>query len=212
MSTSYRDQLKQTVTALENVMACFYDNEANELHRDAIKRAIREYEIQIERDEKDAALQAIGESAARCLSDMVAALEVDYDRLEELRTLKREAITPSDHDAYDSVELSELEQAAGDCTSREDAEQRIQEDPLSLQVRSGWYSLGETDTTPEEFEILLSTGGPATRIVGELDEHGQPTRARLQAQDWFTVWTDYRDDAISQAQLLAYCNVFYFGE
>lgn len=47
----------------------------------------------------------------------------------------------------------------------EDAEQMIHEDPLSVLVRDGWREPGgHTDEGPEEYEILLSTGGPATRI------------------------------------------------
>ncbi len=54
------------------------------------------------------------------------------------------------------------------------------------------------------------TGGPATRIIGELNEHGEPTRARLQVQDWGTPWTDYRGG--DQETLLTYARCFYFGE
>lgn len=165
-----------------------------------------------ERDKKYQALQDIGKSAAESLAEMVAALECDYDRLEELREQmsSKEVMDPDE-----TEELRQLEEAAGDCESREDAEQRIHEDPLSVEVRSGWHSPGEAGadvSAPEEFCILLSTGGPATRIIGELNEHCEPTRARLQAQDWFTVWTDYTGDAISQDDLLTYCRCFYFGE
>jgi hypothetical protein len=115
----------------------------------------------------------------------------------------------------EAEELAELEKAAGECESREDAEQRIHEDPLSVEVRSGWYAPTANHLerqSPEEFYILLGTGGPATRIIGELNEHGEPTRARIQAQDWFKPWTDYTGDAISQDDLLTYCRCFYFGE
>lgn len=92
----------------------------------------------------------------------------------------------------------------------DDARQRINEDALSVQIRSGWYTPGETPE-PEEFEILLSTGGPATRIIGELDESREPYRARLQCQDWFTPWTDvYIQDATDT--LLDYARCFYYGE
>lgn len=178
---------------------------------DLLDDVVRHFESLAKDDEKVAALQAIGESAARCLADMVAALEVDYDRLEELNDMDLGDGKLSHDDAVLRDERIALQEHAGDCTSREDAEQRINEDPLSLQVRNGWHNPGELGE-PEEFEILLSTGGPATRIIGELDQHNQPCRARLQAQDWFTQWTDYRGDAISQDQLLAYCSVFYFGE
>lgn len=211
---------KDTIRGLETVLTHFYPNEANESQRTVLVDAIKHFESLAERDEKDAGLQAIGASAARCLSDMVAALNCDYDRLEELREIRQDFLQAEEYTEQrdkewqampEHEELAQLEEAAGDCTSREDAQQRIQEDPLSLQVRSGWRSSGE-ESEPEEFELLLSTGGPATRIIGELGEHNEPIRARLQAQDWFTAWTDYRGDAISQSDLLAYCNVFYFGE
>jgi hypothetical protein len=41
-----------------------------------------------------------------------------------------------------------------------------------------------------EYRILLSTGGPAVRIIGELDRDWIPYTVRLQCQDWFTEWTD----------------------
>ncbi|MDR6858912.1 hypothetical protein J2W96_005244 [Variovorax guangxiensis] len=42
----------------------------------------------------------------------------------------------------------------------------------------------------EEFEILLCTGGPTVRIVGDLDHHGEPDRARIEYQDWFEPWRE----------------------
>ncbi len=166
-----------------------------------------------ERDNKYAALQEIGRCAAESIAEMVAALECDYDRLEELREMNAGMHAELPLDAAEAEELAELEKAAGECESREDAEQRIQEDPLSVEVRSGWYEPGSSDSdrAPEEFRILLGTGGPAMRIIGELDR-GEPTRARIQAQDWFTPWTDYLGGAISGKDLLTYCRCFYFGE
>lgn len=178
--------------------------------------------VDTRRDEQYAAIQAIGKSAAESLVEMVAALECDYDVLETLRErrdthnalLKEGNEQIQWRDTSEADELTELEQAAGECESRGDAEQRIQEDPLSILMRGDWFEHGTEPIDamkPVEFEILLSTGGPATRIIGELSD-GEPTRARLQAQDWGTAWTDYRGDAISQDDLLTYCRCFYFGE
>jgi len=125
-------------------------------------------------------LKETGRCAYAAIVEMVAALECDCDRLEELRE------------------------------SREDAEQRIQEDALSVQVRGDWYSPGDETSSPTEFELLLATGGPAVRIRGELDEHCEPARAWLEVQDWGTPWTRYFD--ASQDTLLAYVRCFYFGE
>lgn len=158
-------------------------------------------------------LQDIGKSCAESLAEMVAALECDYERLAELRESKA-----NDNDAdgertisdEELAELAELESAAGDCESREDAEQRIQEYPLSIELSGTWVA-GGTPEADKAF-ILLGTGGPATRIVCELNEHMEPYHAWIEAQDWFLPWTEYTGDAISNDDLLMYCRCFYFGE
>lgn len=164
---------------------------------------------------KDDQLQEIGKNAYAAICEMVEALQCDYERLEELREergdwdAEEEGSDWQTANADDAEELSELEAAAGDCESEDDARQRIDEDPLSIQLRSGWYSIGE-EPEPEEFEILLSTGGPAVRIIGELSSSREPDRARLQVQDWGTPWTDYRE---ADSDIIeAYCSCFYFGE
>ena len=91
----------------------------------------------------------------------------------------------------------------------DDAREQIMEDPLSVLVRSGWYRPGETPEA-EEYEILLSTGGPATRIIGQLDHDRAPSTATLQAQDWGTSWADYLP--ANESVLLSYAECFYFGE
>lgn len=140
------------------------------------------------------------------ISRMLAALNCDYDRLAELREDR------ADLTEEESEELAELEQAAGGCEDRDDAEQRIQEDPLTVEVRSAWYSPGDSDgQQPSEFQILLCTGGPAVRIIGELDEYGQPSRAWLEHQDWGTPWTHYYESG-SNDVLVEYASQFYFGE
>lgn len=161
------------------------------------------------------------------ISEMVAALTCDYDRLEELREERQELLdavdeAETDEDkaicrrAFDEWssdyrgEITDLEDAAGNCESQDDASERIQEDALDINIRSDWQSIGET-LEPSEFTILLCTGGPACRIVGELDQYKQPCRAWIEYQDWFTPWTELVD-GVSHADLLTYCQQFYFGE
>ena len=43
------------------------------------------------------------------------------------------------------------------------------------------------------YELLLGTGGPATRIVGQLNEYGEPVTAELQGQDWEPNGKEQRD-------------------
>lgn len=93
----------------------------------------------------------------------------------------------------------------------DEARERIQEDPLSVQVRSQWVTPGGDEMEAAEFEILLTTGGPAVRIIGELDGYGNPDHARLQYQDWGTPWTELLDPR-DMTTLIAYAQNFYFGE
>lgn len=180
-----------------------------------------------DKEENHGLEQARAQYSSIC--EMVAALSVDYDRLADLKD-ERESL------AYDAVmsgqdsaerimaeaalrkwdeengaELKELSEAAGDCESQDAARDRIQEDPLCVEVQSGWYNPCSLEDTPppEEFQILLCTGGPAVRIMGELDENGTPTRAWMEYQDWGTPWT--RFFGTDQETLLAYASEFYFG-
>jgi len=99
-----------------------------------------------------------------------------------------------------------------DDEARDEALERILEHPLSVQVRSGWCN-SKQDMEPEEFSILLCTGGPAVRIYGELGQYNEPDRARLEYQDWFTPWEPLYDITEEESEaLLRYCQQFYFGE
>ena len=97
------------------------------------------------------------------------------------------------------------------------ARQEIDESPLSVEVRQGWYVPGGTQGSeqekPVEYCILLTTGGPALRIVGELNRFCEPETAQLQIQEWGTPWTNYHSGRADQEEmLLAYARCFWFGE
>jgi hypothetical protein len=169
---------------------------------------------------------------AESIAAMVAAINCDYDRLQELRD-EREALTDTLVDAEigeiggnaDNVrEVSEarealenwdeqnaddlliLEHEAGECADSDEAREIVQNDPLSVEVRSGWASATDT-MTAEEFRIVLCTGGPHVEIRGEL-HLGTPSRAWMMYQDWGTPLTQYFD--VEGSTLLAYCQEFYF--
>jgi len=143
--------------------------------------------------------------------EQVDALEMDWKRYEELKGMSIE-----DMSAEEKVELAELVETATIeeeiYENPDDVRERIEECPLSVQVRSGWYAPGaEGDAVkPEEFEILLSTGGPALRIIGDLDGYGRPALPRLQHQDWGTPWIEYF--TVDQDALEKWCACFYFGD
>ena len=84
----------------------------------------------------------------------------------------------------------------------------VREDPLEVQVRENWHEVGE-DAEEAEFMILISTGGPALRMVGWL-EGFEPDSARLEHQDWGTPWTDY--PAENDDVLIWYASQFYWGD
>ena len=86
----------------------------------------------------------------------------------------------------------------------------IQEDPLSIQVRSTWEQPGGS-RDPAEYRILLSWGGPASRIVGEL-ANGEPMTASLEYQDWFMPWEPLHLSNADAEALLEYARCFYFGD
>lgn len=140
------------------------------------------------------------------IKSLVDALSLDWDRLAELRELNS-----SNYDAISNaelVELLELEEVAQNFTGPDDVERAIDEDPLSVEVRSGWTTPGQ-ELKAEEFCILLCTGGPAVRIVGELDHYGEPVRAWIEYQDWGTPWTQlYGAD---QSVIVSYSSRFFFG-
>lgn len=147
------------------------------------------------------------------LADAMEQCELHYDSIKRLVA----ALKHFEDDDAGPIDVD------GDAMeSRDDVETRIGESPLSVQVRSGWYTPGDNEgAKPEEYEILLCTGGPAVRIVGDLGAHGEPSSARIEGQDWGTPWTRWRGptsktDPNALAEdiepvLLDYARRFYFG-
>lgn len=74
----------------------------------------------------------------------------------------------------------------------EDADEvleRLHELPLEVAHRAGWFNPGEQmEAELAEVMILLSTGGPACRVLLDM-ERLWPHGAELQVQDWGTAWT-----------------------
>lgn len=104
----------------------------------------------------------------------------------------------------------------GGCDTRDEyhdadkAREAIEGDALSVEVRSGWTSPGE-EMTADEFCILLCTGGPAVRILGELNKYQEPSRVWMEHQDWFTPWQEFITTGEDHRALLEYARCFWFG-
>lgn len=109
----------------------------------------------------------------------------------------------------DASELAELEDTASDNTSEDEAREAIEQDALSVEVRSGW-SNSKDEFEPEEFRIVLCTGGPHVELVGELDQ-GTPSHVRVIYKDCGTRG-EYFPDSEEREALETYCQQFYFGE
>ena len=92
--------------------------------------------------------------------------------------------------------------------SEEEAQEAIQEDALSVEIRSDWRSPGE-NMTASEFRIVLCTGGPHVEIVGDLDHYKQPCSVRILYKDWGDSGSIYGFDA---SIVERYCAQFFFGE
>ena len=117
----------------------------------------------------------------------------------EGRHLSTEAKACLKYHEYDGTNHDEVADAI---------EESCQESALAVDVRSGWGPASE-QLEPGEFQILLSTGGPALRIIGDLD-NDSPTDARLEHQDWGTPWTQWRRGVDIEA-LEWFCSLFCFG-
>jgi len=93
----------------------------------------------------------------------------------------------------------------------EQTKESILNSALSVEFRSGWTS-NPNELEIEEFKILLTWGGPALRIIGDLNQYKEPENVKMQYQDWGTLWTDFEITENQQEALDWFCNCFYFGE
>jgi hypothetical protein len=114
---------------------------------------------------------------------------------------------------YETI-LDQLSRLKAGCRQSNEAyetvRQEILESPLEIAVRSSWQTLG-ADLKPAEFYILLSTGGPALRIRGELGHlFNCPENCRLEYQDWRTSWQEF--SGADSAILDSYAAQFCFGD
>ena len=151
------------------------------------------------------------ESSMDSIIKMLASLEVDYDRLEELRSAAEGGDEELDDD--EKQEFGELSAAADGCESREKAEERIADDPASVEVRGPWYDPGKERGRPDpaEYCITLAYGGPGVRLTGDLSD-GEPFSARLEYMDYSGGWQEYWGENADEGALLEYARKFSFQD
>ena len=93
----------------------------------------------------------------------------------------------------------------------EEVEEQARQQVLSLEVRTGWHDPSEPPSQPEEGCLLLSTGGPALRLLVDLDGETEPYQCRLQHQDWGTPWVDVPLSDTDDQALCWFASLFYFA-
>ena len=116
---------------------------------------------------------------------------------------------------YQALDNEDAEEVEIDGDTFKDATElldRVQEDALSVEVRDDWYVPSRKSEGPVEFKILVSTGGPAFRIIGECDQHGQPENVRAEHQDWGTPWIKVELSNAEQEAVDWFAGLFYYGE
>lgn len=125
--------------------------------------------------------------------------------IQEMISAYHSANESTDDDTYGKASLD------GEMLTADYVRERIEESPIEIQVRADWHNVG-LEMPESEYNILLCTGGPAVRIVGDLSEYHKPETARLEYQDWGTPWTEYHTTKEQEEQLIEFARFFYFGE
>ena len=109
------------------------------------------------------------------------------------------------------VNALRAKRGAGQAWVDEEESQAIQEDALDVQVRSDWHC-PSSGSCNAQYSVLLCTGGPAVRIIGNLSEHDEPESAEIQYQDWGTPWETMPTSGEEEEAMVDYAQCFYFGE
>lgn len=207
------EQMRDMAARTRGSDRSFDEHDATELESMA-DAAEREAEY-LAHKAKEAAAPHSSESQARAQRDSIVAMVANLDPVECERCGKwhRDIGFQVEQEGECFRVLEDHEIHDTEDKAIEAAQETIQEDALSAEVRSDWHSLGDKENdVPGEYKITLCAGGPAVRLVGDL-ENGQPSSARLEHQDWGTLWTELRDTSENDdAALLAYAQQFYFGE
>lgn len=141
--------------------------------------------------------------------EQLKSIKAMVERLVHARECDGEGCELTDGELMDGLALvgTPDEEDRREYHDQDAAQERIQEDALSVEVRCDWHALSE-EGKASEYLILLCTGGPAVRITGSLGLYGDAETAQLQGQDWFTPWTEILTTAGDDEALLTYARQF----
>lgn len=123
---------------------------------------------------------------------------------DEMRTLINAAACNEDISYGQLADLEALDIDPNNGNVEEQAQQRLQEMPLSFEKLM-------TNHRTEEitWEILLGTGGPADRVLVTTDARGIIDSAVWEFQDWFEPWTAAENQDAALVQRFAEIVGFY---
>lgn len=136
--------------------------------------------------------------------------EPDFFTRDIISELDSAGVNIEDFDPDDFTSFDPSPRLMG--TLADNIQQTISNYPLEVTIRTDWHAVGAEDSKPTHYQILLSTGGPATRIVGELSQYGEAVTAAIEHQDWFTPWLAFGITAGVEATLTRFAQQFYFGD
>jgi hypothetical protein len=94
----------------------------------------------------------------------------------------------------------------------EQVEEEAREQVLSVEVRTDWHAPSVQSGPPTEGCLLLTTGGPALRLLIELDDDAEPCSVTLEHQDWGTPWTALCLAEGEEQALEWFAGLFWFGQ
>lgn len=124
-----------------------------------------------------------------------------------------EEIKKEDHAKEQAAaQLSSIKSMLDDVKAAEEIESEKEREEKTEEAREAITEDALEAGKLNQYFILLCTGGPAVRIVGNLDDHNEPETARLEYQDWGTPWTAYPCRSDDEDALLEYARYYYFGE
>lgn len=152
----------------------------------------------------------------RSILELVAAYEMDWERFEEMKEerefFKKEELYAElvEWEEENLEEWEELAEIAGDYEDQVLVREAMLENALSCETRTDWSS-NSGDNEPAEFRLCLMTGGGHVEVMGELGQYGEPVQAWIQYCDWGTPMTRLHISPDDEANLLTYCEQFYFG-
>lgn len=107
-------------------------------------------------------------------------------------------------DVRDMVAAVERTGEGDDLAAYEAALVAINSAISDVETRAGWHALDGSRRDAGEFRMRVRIGGLAVRIVGALDDAGEPASARLEVPGWPARWAGFATTFEDDTAILAF--------